>query len=442
MKTLVKWWCAVLAMVGAGFAWAQTGGTTVKLQTVQGEIEILLYDTDAPRTVANFLAYVNSGAYNNSFIHRSAPGFVIQGGGYRWDATANNSAAITELPAVVNEFSSTRSNLRGTIAMARIGGQPNSATSQWFINLADTNRFLDSVDGGFTVFGKVSEAGMRVVDAIARLPIINVGGPFTELPVVSAPGSTIQRSNLVMVESAAVGTATPLNYQGLWWNSQESGWGLSITQKGTTIFAAAYTFDTAGRPVWYVMTCPVASGTCTGQLFRVTGGTSPTVAWGGTNPAEAVGNATLSFSDSRNARFQFTINGLANVKNITQLTFAASGATATTDYTDMWWNASESGWGLSVTQQFSTLFLAWYTYDAQRNPTWFVAPNCVLSGNTCTSQLFRVSGGSALTSPWTPQLNSAAAGSVTLEFGNSGAATMRYTIDGTAATRNITRLQF
>jgi hypothetical protein len=155
-----------------------------------------------------------------------------------------------------------------------------------------------------------------------------------------------------------------------------------------------------------------------------------------------VGNATLSFSDSRNARFQFTINGIANAKNITQLTFAADGAAPSVDYTDIWWNANESGWGLSVTQQFSTLFLAWYTYDAQRNATWFVAPNCVLSGSSCTSQLFRVAGGSALTAPWAPQLNSSAAGSVTLEFANNGAATMRYTIDGASATRNITRLAF
>jgi cyclophilin family peptidyl-prolyl cis-trans isomerase len=420
----------------------QTANTTVKLATSLGEIEILLLNSEAPRTVANFLSYVNSGAYNNSFVHRSVPGFVIQGGGYRWDATANNSAAIPESPAVANEFGSARPNVRGTIAMARIGGQPNSATNQWFINLAD-NRFLDTVDGGFTVFGRVSEASMRVVDAIARLPIVNLGGVFAELPVVSAPGSSIARTNLMMIETAAVGQATPISYQGLWWNAAEAGWGVSITQKGTTIFAATYSYDASGRPAWYVLTCPVSNTVCTGQLFRVPEGTSPTLAWAGTKPAEAVGNATLTFLDSRTARYQFTINGLAGSKNITQLDFATGTTAPAVNYTDIWWNANESGWGLSLTHQFSTIFAAWYTYDAAGGPTWYTAANCVLTTpTTCTSPITQIRGGSALTSTWAPALQSTTVGNMTLTFSSAQAATMRYTLNDVAYTRTITRLPF
>jgi cyclophilin family peptidyl-prolyl cis-trans isomerase len=445
--TSVSPWLTALALAaillfGQPAQAQQAQNTTVKLNTVLGEIEIQLLDSEAPRTVANFLSYVNSGAYNGSFIHRSSPGFVIQGGGYRWDATTSNAAAIPEGAAVANEFSTSRSNLRGTIAMARREGQVNSATNQWFINLADTNRLLDSRDGGFTVFGRVTDAGMRVADAISRLPIINLGDVFAELPIATAVGSAVTRANLVMVETAAVGQATPINYQGLWWNSAESGWGLSITQKGTTIFGAAYTFDANGRPAWYVMTCPVSNAVCTGQLYRVSGGTAPTVAWGGTNTPELVGNATLTFQDSRNARFQFTINGLAGVKNLTPLSIATSGTTPQTDFTDMWWNANESGWGVSITQQFTTIFAAWYTYDVNRQPIWYVAPFCVLTTSACSSRLFRVTGGSALTSVWAPSLNSVDIGSVTFAFTGSGTATMNYTIDGTAGSRNITRLPF
>jgi cyclophilin family peptidyl-prolyl cis-trans isomerase len=420
---------------------AQTVGSTVKLQTALGDIEVLLYDSDAPRTVANFLAYVNSSAYNGSFIHRSVPGFVIQGGGYRWNTATSNASAITERGAIANEFAANRSNLRGTIAMARAGGQPNSATSQWFINLSDSNRFLDTVDGGFTVFGRVSEAGMSVVDAIARLPISNLGGAFNEIPLIGTLGNTVQRSNLVMVETAALAAGTPVNYQGLWWNDKESGWGLSINQKGASLFAAAYTYDSTGKPAWVVMSCTVNAAACSGQLYRVTGGSAPTVAWQGTNPPELVGTGTLSFSDARNARFQFTIGGVSATKNITQLIGVAAGAQPATDYSDIWWNDKESGWGISISQQFSNLVSAWYTYDAQRNPVWYIVSECRLSGRTCTGRLLRVAGGSPLTATWAPQLANTDVGPITLEFSAAGdTATMRYTIDGVAGTRNITRV--
>jgi hypothetical protein len=100
--------------------------TTVRLQTTQGAIDINLYDAAAPITVANFLAYIRSGAYTDSLIHRSVPGFVIQGGGYTW---VGGNTSVADVPArapIQNEFSATRSNLRGTIAMAKLGGDPNS----------------------------------------------------------------------------------------------------------------------------------------------------------------------------------------------------------------------------------------------------------------------------------------------------------------------------
>ena len=152
------------------------GATTVRLQTNLGAIDIALYDAAAPRTVANFLAYVNSGKYVNSFVHRSVPGFVIQGGGFAWnDANAAPFAIATNAP-IANEFNVARPNRRGTIAMAKIGGDPNSATSQWFINLADNSTPLNVDNGGYTVFGEITAGSMAVVDAIARLPRVDAGG--------------------------------------------------------------------------------------------------------------------------------------------------------------------------------------------------------------------------------------------------------------------------
>lgn len=152
--------------------------TIVKFETSLGDIEVNLFDEYTPETVENFLAYVESGAYDDTFIHRSAAGFVVQGGGFAYDSsyTALNKVAYTphieQLPAVVNE--PLLSNQRGTIAMAKRGGDPNSATSEWFFNVRDNSANLDNQNGGFTAFGQVTEEGMAVVDEINKLRVINL----------------------------------------------------------------------------------------------------------------------------------------------------------------------------------------------------------------------------------------------------------------------------
>lgn len=181
---------------------AVSSASTVRMQTVLGNIDIELFDAAAPLTVTNFMSYVNSGAYNNSFIHRSMPGFIVQGGGYTWDNTGLN--AIAQNAPVMNEFSSTRSNVRGTIAMAKLGSGPDTATNQWFFNLADNSANLDFQNGGFTVFGQVIGNGMQIVDAIAALQIVNAGGAFSDLPIIPPiSNNTIYRQNAVMVNNVS-----------------------------------------------------------------------------------------------------------------------------------------------------------------------------------------------------------------------------------------------
>jgi cyclophilin family peptidyl-prolyl cis-trans isomerase len=146
------------------------GRTQVEVTTPLGTMRIELYPTVAPLTVANFLDYIRGGAYVGTIVHRAATStggmpFVIQMGGYRTEGTTFES--IDRADPIPNE--PCISNVRGTIAMARVGGSPNSATSEWFVNLDDQNVFLDDVDGGFTVFGEVIE-GMEVADAIHDLP--------------------------------------------------------------------------------------------------------------------------------------------------------------------------------------------------------------------------------------------------------------------------------
>lgn len=199
-RTLVAGGPEVSIHLSDYFAVPGVSGTVVQFDTVKGKFNAEMFDVDAPKTVANFLGYIGRGAYTNGIVHRSVPGFVIQGGAY----TVNNSS-LTPVPTVApvqNEFKN--SNTRGMIAMAKVGGDPNSATSQWFVNLANNADSLDSANGGYTVFARVLGSGMSVVDAIASVPVYNhtdIGPALGELPLLN-PGATA--ANLVMVNSIRV----------------------------------------------------------------------------------------------------------------------------------------------------------------------------------------------------------------------------------------------
>ncbi len=149
----------------------------VELVTSLGTIEVQLDPQRAPKTVANFLQYVKSGFYGGTIFHRVIPGFMIQGGGFTPDMQQKPTQ-----PPIPLESQNGLKNLRGTIAMARTAN-PNSATSQFFINLVD-NPALDypQPDGhGYAVFGQVIK-GMDVVDRIAKVPTQDAG-PYQNVPV-------------------------------------------------------------------------------------------------------------------------------------------------------------------------------------------------------------------------------------------------------------------
>ena len=154
-----------LGLFLAALSYAETVANTdlprVVIQTSEGNVELQLRPDLAPQTVENFLTYVDSGYYEGTIFHRVIPGFMVQGGGF--DESLNQKST---RPPVPNEARPTAKNLRATVAMARTSN-PDSATSQFFINLVD-NAYLDagSRGPGYTVFGRVIE-GMGVVDEIA-----------------------------------------------------------------------------------------------------------------------------------------------------------------------------------------------------------------------------------------------------------------------------------
>ena len=155
----------------------------VALETSKGNVLIQLFEEQAPLTVANFLRYVDSGFYNGTLFHRVIKGFVVQGGGMDVAFMEKRST----FPPIHNESTNGLRNTRGTLSMARTG-DPDSATSQFFINLVD-NASLDAVPGatpqqprrwGYAVFGKVIR-GMDAVDAMALTPTTS-RGPYRDVP--------------------------------------------------------------------------------------------------------------------------------------------------------------------------------------------------------------------------------------------------------------------
>ncbi|MEX0323852.1 MAG: peptidylprolyl isomerase [Puniceicoccaceae bacterium] len=156
----------------------------VELDTSAGKIVIVLYEDRAPVGVANFMQYVEDAFYNGTVFHRIVPGFVIQGGGF----TADLNEKQTREP-ISNEAGNGLRNNRGTLSYARTM-DVNSATSQFFINLADNPALNgDGVNDGYAVFGRVTQ-GMDVVDSIAQVETTNSGGmqgvPVNPVVILSA----------------------------------------------------------------------------------------------------------------------------------------------------------------------------------------------------------------------------------------------------------------
>ena len=173
--------CAQTAKPAAAPAAAPAADNpSVIIHTSEGDITLELFADKSPKSVANFLRYVHEGFYAGTVFHRAIPGYLVQAGLYTKDLQPRR----THSP-VQSEADNGLSNLRGTVAVAR-GADPNSGTSQFFINLVDDRRldYVGSQSGltwGYTVFGKVTK-GMDVIDKIAALPTRALGPFAADVP--------------------------------------------------------------------------------------------------------------------------------------------------------------------------------------------------------------------------------------------------------------------
>ncbi|WP_269541867.1 peptidylprolyl isomerase [Cerasicoccus fimbriatus] len=177
-------------------------------------IDMALFNS-TPESRDNFLTYVNSGAYDNQIIHRRPTSdFVAQGGGFVYNSTDVRIDSVTTNDPVVNEFGI--SNTRWTVAMAKVGGDPDSATSQWFININQNSANLDFQNGGFTVFARVLQSAQDDTSALtstANFPVYDVrnilGSPFGEMPLINYDGENLTPNNLNLLTTATLVDVAP-----------------------------------------------------------------------------------------------------------------------------------------------------------------------------------------------------------------------------------------
>jgi hypothetical protein len=288
-------------------------------------------------------------------------------------------------------------------------------------------------------------------------PTLNVSADG--LTLVSGEGFSLARVGGVASASA--------NYQGLWFNPAESGWGINFAHQGDLIFASWFTYDLTGKGTWLVMTAAkTPSGTYTGTLFQGTGPSFDAVPFpplgspGGATVSGLTGTGTIAFGDANNATFAYTLGGISQSKTITRQLFgpqpvctfgAQTNLALATNYTDLWWATpagSEAGWGINLTHQGDIIFASWFTFDRDHTPMWLVVQATKTApGVYAGTQVYRLSGPAFNTVPFPPigapgGPTGVIVGTATFTFANGNDATFNYTVDGATQTKSITREVF
>lgn len=272
----------------------------------------------------------------------------------------------------------------------------------------------------------------------------------------------MRKIRLALACAALLGAASSFaqtsqnNYTAMWWNAAEGGWGLNIAHQGDVLFPMWFTYNAQGQLQWYAVSGATlqADGSYRGEVFRFTGKPFNQIVGGQAfNQSTRVGTATLRFTGTTALSFSYTVDGVTQSKSLSRFVFGTeptctftSGSRATaTNYSDIWWNASESGWGLTLAHQSDTLFGLWYTYDAGNNPQWVAATGTRQSDGSFKGDLNRANSGTAFN-----LINNAAAtsfplpktGEFTLRFSDGQTGTFTYTLDGITQSKQISRFVF
>ena len=296
------------------------------------------------------------------------------------------------------------------------------------------------------------------------IPSSTPGTFYYDVAVDTVPGESVTTDNFADYVAVTVNIGTGYNYQGLWWNApanSESGWGINFAHQGDVIFATWFTYDAAGKAWWLTMTAnKTAQGVYSGQLIRTNG--TPFSTFVPPVTTTVVGTGTLTFTSGTTGTFAYSVNDGANVasqtKAIVLQTFgpvptcvwgAQSDLTKATNYQDLWWatGGAESGWGVNLIQQGTTIFATWFTYDINHNPVWYSGQASLVGPGRYSGSLLRTTGPPFSAAPFNPsQVGRTTVGTVTFIFTDGNAGTFAYQVNDGAnvatQTKAITREVF
>lgn len=263
---------------------------------------------------------------------------------------------------------------------------------------------------------------------------------------------------LLGLSSVALAQNTPPNYTAMWWNPAESGWGLNIAHQGDVLFPMWFTYGTNGQLQWYAVSgaAKQPDGSYTGEVFRFTGKPFNQITGAQAfNQSTPVGTASLRFGASNALSFSYTIEGITQTKNLSRFAFSAApepvctftggSRSSATNYTDIWWNQAESGWGLTLAHQGDDIFGLWYTYGSTGAAQWVSAFGSKQPDGSFKGDLNRATSGTGFN-----QINGTSAtsfplpkvGEFELRFSNGETGTFKYKLDGIEQTKQISRFVF
>ena len=255
------------------------------------------------------------------------------------------------------------------------------------------------------------------------------------------------------VRAAVAGGPSASNYEGLWWDSAENGWGINLAHQGDQIYLTWYTYDATGKASWLAMLAQKSTpGVYTGSIIELHGPAFTASPFAPAPTPLTVGTGTLTFSDASNGTFAYTAKSVSQSKSITRYPFAApapactySGApdfSSATNYQDLWWDSAENGWGINLAQQGTQIYATWYTYDVDGSPLWFAALMDQSAPGRFSGTLLRVSG-PAFGAPWNvAAVAPAAVGLASLAFSSGNAGTWTYSVGALTGVKPITRFLF
>jgi uncharacterized protein (DUF1800 family) len=244
------------------------------------------------------------------------------------------------------------------------------------------------------------------------------------------------------------------NYQGLWWNPVEAGWGINFAHQGDVIFATWFTYDSAGEPWWLVADLrKTPAGTYAGDVVSVTGPPFNAVPFDPTKVTDStVGTMSVTFSSATQANLSYTVNGVVRTKAIAKQVFAAdptcvwgaqANLAAATNYQDLWWNPAESGWGVNFTHQGDVIFATWFTYNAAGKPWWLIAELRKTAAASYAGTVWTVKGPAfdAVTFDAAKVVDTVV-GQASVTFADGNHASFGYTVNGVTQAKAVTRQVF